>query len=188
MKDLARGLKEFALLLNDALKKGFVKGFALVGGMAVSARARPRATKDIDFIIQAEPEFYNNVLPREIIKRKLTSKTFQSDKLDPMNGLVRIYDSEGNELVDLIPVFFKWQNDIIHKAELVKIFETTIPVARIEDLVVMKLVAGGPQDMLDIRELLLAAKVVGIDEKRLLNLAKRARVDKKLAKMISEKI
>lgn len=184
MKNLEKGFKKFSEILKKSKANGEVSGYVLIGGLAVSARARPRATKDIDFLIAAEKKFYEETLPIIVSAQKCTMKVFTSNQLDPLHGLVRIYDSTGQELVDLIPVFWNWQNEIIGHAENIEVFGRSVPVARIEDIIVLKLKAGGPQDMLDVEELFKAAKATHLNKKRLCELAKRARVDKKLAKFL----
>ncbi|MBU0504571.1 MAG: DUF6036 family nucleotidyltransferase [bacterium] len=180
MKDLAKSLKKISKILKKSKEKGDIKGYAMIGGMAVSARSRPRATKDIDFLISADPD--SDFSKLFSFPKDYKIKKFKSDRFDPINGLVRVYDNDGNELIDLIPVFWDWQNEAIKHAEEIEFLETTIPIAKIEDLIVLKLKAGGPQDLLDIEELLKAAHHKKLNKKRLLELAKRARVDKKLSK------
>ncbi len=154
--------------------------------MAVSARARPRATKDIDFLIDADKDFFKSILPKLVSTKGYKFKIFKGDLLDPINGLMRVYDEDGNEFIDFIPVFWNWQRESIANAEEIEIFGgVKIPIARIEDLVVLKLKAGGPQDMLDVEELFKAVKQgESLDKERLINLAKRARVDKKLKRFL----
>lgn len=185
MKDLEKGFKELVELLQDAKINGDVKGFALIGGLAVSARARPRATKDIDFLIQADKNFYKKILTEYVYQHAYSMKTFKGDLLDPLQGVVRIYDENGLELIDLIPVFWNWQNEAIQEAENVNIFGNHVPVARVEDLIILKLKASGPQDLLDVEELLKATNPKLLNKERLFALAKRAHVDKKLTKFLS---
>jgi len=182
MKDLEKSFKKLADVLEKAKALGEVKGYALIGGFAVSAHARPRATKDIDFLIQAEKSFYQKTFPAIMNKQGYVVKAFKGDALDPLNGLIRIYDADGQELADLIPVFWDWQQETIDKAENIDVFGRRVPVAAIEDLIVLKLKAGGAQDLLDVQELLKVAKTHPFNKQRLQQLAKRARVDKKLAK------
>lgn len=172
--------------LKKAEQKGDITGHALIGGVAVSARARPRATKDIDFLISGDRTFLKSGLPDLLTKKGYKYKMFKSDMLDPLNGVIRVFDDDGTEFVDLIPVFWKWHLDAIEHAEEIEIFDgIKIPVARAEDLIVLKLKAGGLQDMLDVEELIKAAGLEGgLDKKRLFDLAKRARVDKKLGRIL----
>jgi predicted nucleotidyltransferase len=184
MKDLKKGLREFSKILRKAKQKGDIKGYALIGGVAVSARSRPRATKDIDFLVHAEEYALSKTIPKMISKKGYEYKIFKGGLLDPINGVIRILDEDGGEFVDLIPLFWNWQKEAIENAEEIEIFDgIIIPIAKTEDLIVLKLKAGGSQDMLDAQELLKASKL-GLDRDRLMKLAKRARVDKKLSRLL----
>lgn len=185
MKDLKKGLEEFAKLLNKAKEKGELEGYVLIGGLAVSARARPRGTKDIDFLVKADKSFFTKTVPGLAAKKGYTCKLYKGDILDPVNGLVRIFDEDKNEFIDIIPVFWRWHEDVVNNAEEIDISKgISIPIARIEDLIVLKLKAGGPQDMLDVNELIEVSKKTKIDVERLKELAKKARVDKKLSRLM----
>lgn len=188
MKDLEQELKNLSSELVKLQKEGKLKGFSLIGALAVSAHARPRATKDIDFLVSADKDFFFKLLP-DILKQKGYSlKVFKGEIDDPVNGLIRIYDQEdGSELADIIPVLWNWQDEIVAGAEKLDLLGVSIPVARIEDMIVLKLKAGGPQDVLDTEELLKAAKISKkVDLKRLNSLAERAKVSRKLQDLSSK--
>lgn len=189
MKNLEKELKNFSIELSRLQKKGKLKGYTLIGALAVAAHARPRATKDIDFLVSADREFFFKLFP-ELLKRKgYGLKIFKGGIDDPINGLIRVYDKEDQtELADIIPVFWKWQDEIVSGSEKIKLMGVSIPLARIEDLIVLKLKAGGPQDILDAEELLKAIQISKkADIERLRSLAEKAKVSKKLLR-ISEKI
>lgn len=182
MSNLEKELKKLSSELTHLQTEGKLKGFSLIGALAVSARARPRATRDIDFLVSAEREFFFKTLPDLLRHEDYRLKVYQGGLDDPINGLIRIYDDQtGAEIADIIPVFWNWQDEIVAGAEKIELLGITLPVARIEDLIVLKLKAGGPQDMIDTEELLKVAKLSGkIDLARLNSLAKRARVLKQL--------
>lgn len=183
MPDLKKILRKIVKILQKAKKENDLFSYSLIGGFAVSARALPRSTKDIDFLIDALPSFYSEDLPKLLQGSTFHYKMFQAGFSDPLNGLIRIYDKEDNEIVDLIPVFWKWHKDVIRFSEEVELEDgVKVPIARTEDLIVLKLKAAGPQDLLDVKSLLLSSKASGsLDNSRLKELAKKARVDKKLA-------
>ncbi|MBL7685101.1 MAG: nucleotidyl transferase AbiEii/AbiGii toxin family protein [Deltaproteobacteria bacterium] len=186
MSDLKKSLKEIAKILVSAKKQKTLKGFTLVGGLAVSARAIPRATKDIDFLIHPEEAFLQKTLPDLLRHTNYTFKIFRSNFQDPLNNLVRIYNQNGDEIADLIPIFLNWQEEVIQRSENVELEKGfSIPIAQTEDLVVLKLKAGSGQDLIDVESLLLSAqKNKKLDLNRMKELAKRARVDKKLEKIL----
>lgn len=182
MSDLEKELKKLSAELTRLQTAGKLKGFSLIGALAVSARARPRATRDIDFLVSADREFFFKLLPGLLKHEDYRLKVFKGGFDDPVNGLIRIYDDQtGVEIADIIPVFWNWQDEIVAGAEKIELLGLTLPVARLEDLIVLKLKAGGPQDNVDAEELLKAAKLAKkIDLARLNSLAKRAKVLKQL--------
>ena len=188
MKDLEKELKRLSLALAKLQEDGKLAGYSLIGALAVSAHARPRATQDIDFMVSAEQEFFFKIFPKILEDKGYDLKVFKGHLDDPINGLIRIYDKEDNvELADIIPVFWKWQDEIVTAAQKIDFSGVKIPVARLEDLVILKLCAGGPQDIIDAEELLKVAKISkNIDYERMQTLAKRARVSKKLKKLASK--
>ena len=189
MKDLEKELKRLSLELQKLQKEGELKGYGLIGALAIAAYASPRATRDIDFMVSAECDFFFKVFPEILKKKGYKIKVFKGGINDPVNGLVRIYDKEdGTELADIIPVMWNWQDEIVAAAEKVKIFDISIPVVRVEDLIVLKLKAGGPQDMIDVEELLKAARISKkFDMERLTSLAERAKVSKSLKALLGIK-
>jgi len=186
MKDLERELEILSAELSKLREQGKLKGYSLIGALAVSAHARPRATKDIDFLVSADREFFFKLFPEILKKKGYSLKVYRGEIDDPVNGLIRIYDKADNtELADIIPVFWNWQDEIVEASEKIKLFGVSIPVARIEDLIVLKLKAGAPQDILDVEELIKVGKISKkMDIKRLELLAKRAKVDRKLKSLL----
>ncbi len=188
MSNLKNVLKKIIKILAKAKDEKSLEGYSLIGGFAVSARARPRATRDIDFLIEAKSCFYTDSLPDLLKNTGYSFKIFTSNFSDPLHKLVRIYDKEENEIVDLIPVFWKWQQEVIQNSEEIEIApKVIVPIAQAEDLIVLKLKAAGPQDLVDIQNLLDHSQIKNpLNEKRIMALAKRAKVDKKLKKLLKQ--
>jgi hypothetical protein len=76
----------------------------------------------------------------------------QGDDEDPLAGVVRVVSS-GERDVDIIVGRHGWQRRIIDDAVLRDTPAGSIPVASPEGLVLLKLYAGGPQDLWDIEQL-----------------------------------
>ena len=188
MKNLEKTLLDFTQILEKLKIEGKMRSYALIGALAVSARGRPRATGDIDFLVSAEKDFFDKTLPEIIKSMGYDVKVFRGDYDDPLGGLVRVYDDNNMGLVDIIPVFWKWQDDMVRDAEYLTLKDkVTIPVVRAEDLIVLKLKAGGHQDIVDVEELIKITRIEkGLDKNRLLKLAKRAKVDIMLEKMLTD--
>jgi predicted nucleotidyltransferase len=187
MKDLEKALEGFSAALGNARSEGKIRGYALIGGLAVSARSTPRATKDVDFLVSAEKPFFEKEYPPVIRAMRYRCEVIKGDPADPVGEMIRVYDRDDDTgLVDIIRVHWNWQLDVIERAESVTVGGVEVPVARAEDLVVLKLKAGGTQDLVDVEELLkLVAGTDTIDKVRLLDLARRARVSKDLEKTLA---
>ena len=72
-----------------------------------------------------------------------------------------------------------WQREAVQRAIGVDVEGTKIPVLHPEDLILMKLEAGGPQDLLDVQELL-SVSSPQLNLTRLKESAKRLRLGRTL--------
>ncbi len=96
---------------------------------------------------------------------------------DPVPYLVKV--SHKGVPVDMLISTRKWEDEAVSYAVAIDFHGVIIPVISAEHLIVMKLKAGGPRDLIDAEELL---QTEGLDMTRVETLAKRLRVDKRLAK------
>lgn len=188
MENLEKSLKIFASALEKAKKEKKLHGYVLIGGLAVSARAKPRATHDIDFLVLADKRFFTTEIPKLAKKLGYKAEILMGNTNDPLNGMVRIYSKDGEGLIDILPTYWKWQDEVVDGAQYLSMGGgVSIPIARIEDMIILKLKAGGQQDLLDIEQLIKVAKISkSIDKDRLFQLAKRAMVDNKLKQTLQK--
>lgn len=135
--------------------------FALLGGLAVSTWGVIRATEDIDIIADCEPSPIRSLAVRAKIKDRLedlgSSVAWRVGGYDdPIPLLLRIELSTAFRGVraDILWVHKLWQREAVQRAIGVDVEGTKVPVLHPEDLILMKLDAGGPQDLLDVQELL----------------------------------
>jgi hypothetical protein len=124
---------------------------ALIGGMALAVHGIARATLDADLLVADRI-----VLDRAfwVAWKEAEPEVRAGDVEDPLAGVVRC--SQGAEAVDVIVAKHTWQAQILQRRISVMVEGRSLPVVDTADLVLLKLYAGGPQDLLDIR-LLLAA-------------------------------
>jgi len=188
MENLKKILKKIINILEDKKDDGIIEGYVLIGGMAVAAMGLPRATHDLDFLISAEESFFKEEASRVASILGFNVTVMNAGLDDPLRNLVRFSDEGGFSKVDFIPVFWKWQNEIIKSARITLLSDgTKIPIARTEDLAVLKLKAGSPKDLIDVEELIKVANLQGnIDKKRLMELSIKAKVDKKAKRLLSK--
>jgi hypothetical protein len=99
---------------------------------------------------------------------------------------VSIPREKGGEIqADLLIATRKWEDEIIKSSRVIDFGNRKIPVVTPEDLISMKLRAGGPMDILDVKELLLVLKSeIEIDMLR--SRAKQLKVSRKLNKILKE--
>jgi hypothetical protein len=156
--------------LNQALDaltalraEGCINGFTLIGGLAVSAWSSPRATMDVDFLVLIEPVNLNHVV-QALCAAGLNAELRRGDYDDPIPYLIRA------DSLDIIVATKKYEAEAIEQSIVVDVLGRDIPVASPEYLIILKLKAGGPQDILDVQEIL-AANLV--DRVLLVELASR---------------
>lgn len=123
---------------------------ALIGGLALGAHGIARATLDADILVadQAvlDPGFWtaSPALGAAEIRR--------GDAEDPLLGVVRF--AAADEPVDVIVGRGTWIAALLQRRMRIEAGGHSLPVVDQADLVLLKLFAAGPQDLLDVRLLL----------------------------------
>jgi hypothetical protein len=124
---------------------------ALIGGGALAAHGIARATLDFDLLVVdravLSSQFWDDLGAAHVEVRP-------GDPDDPLAGVVRVTDS--GESVDNVVGKHTWEAQILARRVYVTVQQQSLPTVDRADLVLLKLFAGGPQDLLDVR-LLLAA-------------------------------
>lgn len=150
--------------------------WALVGGFAVMLRAESRSTRDLDIVLATpgDRETDEAVLG-------LRSRGYRDHPTKPMllrkdgrlfgirlvSPLLDDDDEEEETVVDLLLGCSGVEAEIIAAAELLEVLPNIfIPVARREHLVALKVLAGRPQDLEDVRELLRESDVAELQRAR----------------------
>jgi hypothetical protein len=127
--------------------------FALIGGDALAAHGVARSTLDTDlFTVDQrvlDAPFWDPL--RDVPGRTIDARRGGAE--DPLGGVVQL-TAEDDRPIDVIVGRSPWQADMAAKAERAVIQGIEIPVARVSDLILLKLYAGGPQDIADIHQLL----------------------------------
>lgn len=179
---MEKTLKEIIRILEHA---GDVKAYALIGGLAVGGWVAPRATRDIDILADL------SVTTRSVIEDVLTKLITAGFKgslevgspEDDIKYCIKVVSGE-NVPVDIIFTSRKWEAEIVEEGVVVEVLKSlSIPLVRPEGLVVLKLKAGSFQDIADVSKLLVESEY---DLQKLRKLAKRARVDKRLERLMEK--
>lgn len=127
--------------------------FALIGGDALAAHGVARSTLDTNlFTVDQrvlDAPFWSRL--RDTPGRTIDVRRGDAD--DPLGGVVEL-TAPGDRPIDVIVGRSPWQANMAVEAERAVIQGIEIPVARVSDLILLKLYAGGPQDVADIHQLL----------------------------------
>lgn len=149
---------------------GHRQRFALVGGIAVSVRAEPRLTRDLDVAIAVEGDAQAEALIRALIADGYGSSAIVEQEHADRLAAIRLLahgDAKG-VLVDLLFASSGIEPEIVDAADSIEVFpELVVPVARVGHLVVLKLLARDdrhrPQDADDLRALRRVADAAAIE-------------------------
>jgi len=172
---------EFAIgALNQAKQSKALEDFLLIGGVAVSAWSVPRATADVDFVIKLA----SSLNASEILTKHLKARFRPGDIGDPLRGVFEVNVPDGNP-VQLVWFPPKLEEIMFQDPESIVMQGLTIPIASPVALIISKLYAGGPQDLADVRALMISlqSKPALLDRVRLL--AKDEGLDLLLGSLVS---
>jgi len=136
--------------LDEAKAQGFLQDYALIGEFAVSAWGIPRATQDVDFALvlgSADPK---------ALSRHLDSEFSPGESDDPLRGVFHFKLSIEDQRVpvQLILLPPRWSPIILDGIVSLSVLGCVVPVISWEGLLLLKLYAGGPQDLLDAQHIL----------------------------------
>lgn len=129
--------------------------YALIGALALAPYNVVRATKDVDFLIgRSITEIAG--LAAQFGARGFRAVARKGSPDDPLAGvlLVEVPTDSGAITCDLIFPTRGWQVAAIRNAISVEMEGLTVRVVQARDLFLLKLGAGGPQDLLDAADLL----------------------------------
>jgi predicted nucleotidyltransferase len=148
--------------------------WALVGALAVSARAEPRFTRDIDLVVAVTSD-----TDAERLVRDLQSQGYRVQAIVEQEALGRLatarlipaHDDESGVVLDVLLASSGIESEIIAEADTLEILPSLrIPVATIGHLIALKLLARDdrtrPQDLSDLIALLRAAAPADIGQAR----------------------
>ena len=126
--------------------------FAAVGGVALAIRGVARSTFDIDLLVFDTAVLVDSFWA--LVERDGAQVEIRrGDADDPLRGLVRLV-SRDERSVDVVIGRGAWQEGVVKRAEPFALLDTRVPVVRASDLILLKLHAGGTQDLWDVKQLL----------------------------------
>lgn len=122
-----------------------LRAYALIGGFAVSIREVPRATQDVDFAVAiGSADLYAPAA-------SLDDRDEDAGPDDPLSGALHASIEAGSEPIPLQLVFLSsaFTEVIFRHVETLSVMDRLLPVVSLHVLVLLKLYAGVPQDILD---------------------------------------
>lgn len=135
--------------------------WALVGGLAVSARAEPRFTRDLDLVVAVPDDREAEALIRRLLASGYRVLATLEQEAKGRLATVRLAspgEEAGGVVVDLLFASSGIEPEIAANAEVLEVLPgLTVPVARAGDLLALKVLAVSldrPQDEADILALL----------------------------------
>ena len=126
--------------------------YALIGAAALAVHGVGRSTRDIDLLTLADAPL-DGAWWKPLAAAGVQVSAARGDADDPLAGVIR-FEQQGEQPVDLVVGRHRWQQRILERAEPASAGGTLLPAARVQDLVLLKLFAGGAQDAWDIEQLL----------------------------------
>lgn len=137
-----------ALRWLDEDLRALGREWALVGGLAVSARAEPRTTRDVDVVLAVEGDAEAERIIADLLSRGYgvegQLEHTDSDRLAGMR-LVSPPEPEDGLVVDLLFASSGIEREIIEAAEDLEIVAGwSVPVARTGHLIALKVLAYRP--------------------------------------------
>jgi predicted nucleotidyltransferase len=136
--------------------------WALVGGLAVSARAEPRFTRDVDFAVALKSDREAEALIRAVQARGYRIDAVLEQETTGRLATVRLVapgSGEHGVILDLLFASSGIEPEVVERATVIEVFPgIVLPVARVSELLALKILARDderrPQDTIDIRALL----------------------------------
>jgi len=141
-------LTQIVRKLEDAQKGGLLRGYGLIGGLALAAGGVMRATEDIDFAVAIGA----GAMPK--LASALGGQYRAGGEDDPLRGVINTVVAAGGTTipVQLILLPQRWHEVLLSQVSVIPVHGCSVPVVSWQALVLLKLYAGGPQDLIDAQE------------------------------------
>jgi len=129
--------------------------YSLIGGLALAFYNVVRATKDVDLLILLSPAEMSK-LAQQLTANGLPANARKGAPGDPVAGVVvvQVPVGGGQLTCDLLFPSTRWQSEAVRNARVFEVEGSPVRVVQDRDLFLLKLYAGGPQDLLDAFQLL----------------------------------
>ena len=123
--------------------------YALIGGLAASIRGRIRATEDVDLILMCSLETALNLV-ESLSQSEFTPLLDNYEEVARSALLIPLKQRDTGIQLDLAIGLSGFEQEIVERADPMMIDNNEIFVATAEDLLLLKMLAGRPQDLQDV--------------------------------------
>jgi len=170
--------------LQRLKQAGALCEFALIGAFALARVATPRATADIDYIIQPAS------VTLEEIAQSLGGTARLGDISDPLVGTVSYTLSDKNGVVPIQLIQFPkaWEDEALKDIETETIDQEPLRFVSWRALLLLKLYAGSPIDMQDAQAILDSVSCTDLQYEELVSTTNRLRISKRLERLVRRKV
>jgi hypothetical protein len=132
--------------------------YVIMGGLAVRAYSIPRATEDIDFTLALDRDRLPELFDALESENYTIPEPYRSGWVDDVKGLklvkLKRYVVGHGIDVDLFLAESPFQDEVLRRKCLADVEGRRYWIASPEDLVLLKLVAGRPRDLIDVADVL----------------------------------
>ena len=137
-------LKRLAVALENAALP-----YMVFGGQAVLLYGEPRLTRDIDVTVGVDPSRPAPVL-RVIEELQLRILVDDVGAFLQQTFVLPVVDPKTNIRIDFVFSLTEYERQAIHRGKMVRLSGVDVRFVSLEDLIVMKVVAGRPRDLEDV--------------------------------------
>jgi len=142
---------EAALLEAVALLDELGLHYMLIGGLAVAQWGEPRATLDVDLTVWVDPDRFESTI--QILATRLAMRTEQPSEFARRTRVLPAVASNGIP-IDLLFAAWPLEHEAIDQAVVRSIAGAAVRIARLDDLLLLKLISDRPKDLADAAALL----------------------------------
>ena len=162
--------KKKLILFEDVLKdlllwfKSSPGEFLIIGGIAVSLLSRPRTTQDIDALALLDPSHWENFLKKGL-QFGFETRIKNALPFARENRVLLLRHRKSGVDIDISFGNLPFEEESVKRRIFQKVGLLQIPLPTPEDIIIMKMVAHRPQDMVDVKTILQTHP--GLDRKRI---------------------
>jgi len=146
------GLAHLLASAAAALSEAGVE-FAVIGGCARNAYAPPRATRDVDVSVLADASAFARVVDALASRGFRVATEVRDDDADAVPDLALFVDGTGGRIDVLVAKTPFETVALSRKRTGIDLGGVPLPLVTVEDLLIYKLIAGRPQDLVDAEDI-----------------------------------